>query len=581
MTRHPRSVVRRVGLALLVAAAALPVAPSVRASAPPRPQAAPFGSAKYVSVTPVRIAETRTTPGPPPGPYGFTRLSPNLIRIQVAGVKGVPANAVAAVLNVTAIDANQPGFVGVYPAGSTSGATSNLNIDQPGRVIANLVTVKLSAGGAVDIYHQNPLNLAVDVSGAYVPVNDPVVDGRLVTVAAGAIRVLDTRGAVPPIYPPKPAGSTTLVDLAPAGVPADASAVVITLTAVDGNAGFWSAYPAGVPWPGTSTLNLDRSPQTRAGQAIVPLTPGSRAINVYNDAAGHFIVDVAGWFTGTGSGAAGIDGLFVPTDPIRMLDSRNIQPYASSGMAPLNGSTLEFGTGRGASDVAAIALNITALDPWNVGYLTAYPAGLARPNTSNLNITAFNQVIANHAIVRVSTRGVALYAPAGAHMIADVAGWFLGNPAVATQPVPANNKPTPNAARQLSIPLLGKLLGVRTGSNLDAIADLGYAAAFGDQLNVAQKGNVMLFAHRTKQSAGAPLYYLDRLKPGNVFTVVGADGRNYNYLVMRLDIVKPSYTTIYNLALGVGQFTAQVVACDPRGSITNRIVATGRLISVT
>ena len=61
--------------------------------------------------------------------------------------------------------------------------------------MANMVTVKLGAGGAVDVYMQRPMDVAVDVSGAYVPVTAPglVSSGRLVTLPAGAFRVLDTR----------------------------------------------------------------------------------------------------------------------------------------------------------------------------------------------------------------------------------------------------------------------------------------------------------------------------------------------------------------------------------------------------
>ena len=38
--------------------------------------------------------------------------------------------------------------------------------------MANMVTVKLGVGGAVDVYMQRPMDVAVDVSGAYVPVTE-------------------------------------------------------------------------------------------------------------------------------------------------------------------------------------------------------------------------------------------------------------------------------------------------------------------------------------------------------------------------------------------------------------------------
>ena len=115
------------------------------------------------------------------------------MRVQVAGQFGVPGNAAAAVLNVTGVNSTAPGFVTVYPAGTDLPTASNINFDRAGQIMANMVTVKLGTGGAVDVYTQQPMDLVVDVSGAYVPVSGPVANGRLVTLADGAFRVLDTR----------------------------------------------------------------------------------------------------------------------------------------------------------------------------------------------------------------------------------------------------------------------------------------------------------------------------------------------------------------------------------------------------
>ena len=83
-------------------------------------------------------------------------------------------NATAAVLNVTGVNTTAPGFVTVYPAGTDLPTASNVNFDGAGQVMANMVTVKLGVGGAVDVYMQRTMDVAVDVSGAYVPVSGPV-----------------------------------------------------------------------------------------------------------------------------------------------------------------------------------------------------------------------------------------------------------------------------------------------------------------------------------------------------------------------------------------------------------------------
>jgi LPXTG-site transpeptidase (sortase) family protein len=527
--------------------------------------AAPDGASQYVSIAPFRLAETRVSEGA----FGFTRVSGSTIRVKVAGVGTVPANASAAVLNVTLVNPYGPGFVTVFPTGATRPTASNLNADSQRRVVANMVTVKLGTDGSVDIFTNTPMDLVIDVSGAYVPVNDGVAAGRLETLPTGAYRVIDTRNrgfGVPP-------NSTLSVDVTAAGVPQSASAVVVTVTAVDAAVGFWTLFPNGQTRPRTSTINLDQAGQTRPGQAIVQLNGGARSINVFSQNGGHVLVDVTGWFTGSSSGVS-TDGLFIPTTPLRMLDTRNQRV-----MAPWASSTFEFFAGNPIPGVSAAALNITGIDPWRPGFVTAYPAGVPRPVASNLNMVEWGQIIANHAIVRVSTRGLALYTQNGVHLVADVAGWYLGTTTAATQPVPANPNYLPNRARTLVVPRIGKWLPVETGSNLDRIADRGHAAAWGDAADVAIPSNMMLFAHRTTKSA--PFRYINNIPVGDIFSVIGTDGRSYNYQVVRTDITAPSYNTINNIGLASGPVTAQLIACHPPGKVTYRIVVTGRLVSVT
>src|SRR3954470_10928220 len=287
------------------------VAPNLGGTVPS--VSAAFGSSQFVAVAPARLADTR----PDQGAFGFTQISGNVVRVQVAGHAGVPANATAAVLNVTGVNTTAPGFVTVYPAGTDLPTASNVNFDGPGQVLANMVTVKLGVGGAVDVYMQRQMDVAVDVSGAYVPMPDPVASGRLVTRPDGAFRVLDTRE--------RPAGgvggnTSERVDVGAAGVPADATAVVVNVTATQTGVGFWTAYPLGQDRPNASNLNIDRAGETRAGQAIVLLS-GQSAFNVYSQGGGQLVIDVTGWFTGS-KAAVTTDGLFIPSNPTRLIDSR-------------------------------------------------------------------------------------------------------------------------------------------------------------------------------------------------------------------------------------------------------------------
>ena len=558
---------RRALLAVLLVTAQLFV---IGTSASVTHAALPAGASQYVSITQFRLTDTR-----PAAPFGYSTVNSNTIRVNITGRPGVPTNATAAVVNITVINSSAAGFITAFPSGSPVPNTSNVNTDKAGQVIANLAHVRIGAGGSIDVRRTMGAYLAIDLVGVYVPVASQPASGRLVTLAAGAKRVYDTRPRLVPI------GANTIsgVDLSAAGVPATASSVVVNITAVGAQRGFWAAYTPAAVRPDISSLNIDTAGQTRPAQAIVPLN-GQAAIYVYTQNGGHLLVDVVGWYTGA-SDVTSTNGLFIAAStPIRAFDSRNLRT-----LAPWGRSTYEFTTGQPPSlPVAAVAMNVTGTSPWNTGWVTAHPAGVIRPDSSNLNISSWPQTIANHAIVQVSTRGAALYTSAGLHMIADVAGWYMGHPPVATQPVPVNPAYNPNKAVAVYANKIGMYAPVKSGGgSLDYIADQGYAAAWSDLANVASPGNVMLFGHRT--TGTAPFRYINGLKPGDTFTLIGTDGHYYNYLVMYTTVTAPYYSSIAPIATYFPPITAQLVACSKAdGTATStryRIVVTGRLVSVT
>jgi len=524
------------------------------------------GSSAYQAVAPTRLADTRPTE---PAFGGFTRLSPNVIRVQVTGRAGIPAGATAAVLNITGVNTPAPGFITVYPAGTALPTASNVNIDHAGQVMANMATVKLGTGGAVDVFTQNPMDVVVDVSGVYVPVSAAVSGGRLATLAGGAFRVLDTRPRGAGVAP----GGVERVDVSAAGVPASATAVVVNVTATETGLGFWTAFPIGQDRPNASNINIDSPGQTRAGQAIVLLS-GTPAFNVFSQGGGQLIVDVAGYFTGAGL-TPSTDGLFVPANPTRLFDSRS----SFTGLPPWGGSTFEIPVLAPDPQVSAVAVNVTGTQSMFSGFVTAFPAGVNRPTSSNLNPDTWDQTVANHAIVRVSTRGMSLFTSAGLQMIADLSGWYLGAPSTPTQPTPVNPSFSPNTAQLVNAAQIGMSLPVGTGANLDAVANLGIAATWNGAAQVAIPGNIVLFGHRTTH--GAPFRFIDEIPIGGVMSLVGSDGHSYNYMIVHQDVTIPNFNVINNIGVSSGQATVQLVACTPPGSVRFRVVATARLISVT
>ena len=119
--------------------------------------------ADYHPLSPVRIADTRG--GSPVG-------ADSVLDVVVTGVggslgiEGVPATGVnAVVLNVTAVNATEGGYLTVFPSGSSRPVASNLNFGVGGAV-PNTVIAKVGAGGKVSIYNfAGSTDVIVDVQG--------------------------------------------------------------------------------------------------------------------------------------------------------------------------------------------------------------------------------------------------------------------------------------------------------------------------------------------------------------------------------------------------------------------------------
>jgi len=126
---------------------------------------------------------------------------------------------------------------------------------------------------------------------------------------------------------------------------------------------------------------------------------------------------------------------FNPLVPARLLDTRvgaatTDGQFAGTGAFGPKGSLNLTVLGRGgvpASGVTTVILNVTVTGPTAAGFVTAWPAGFARPTASNLNFTP-TQTVANLVTAEVGAGGqVTLYNSAGyTQIIADVVGYFSG-----------------------------------------------------------------------------------------------------------------------------------------------------------
>ncbi len=547
----PRRLTRRAVLAAGTAVPLLGLLDRLDVAAAPLAEAAvPAGAATFRARPPVRIADTRAASETGYAPFGFARLDARTIRVQVTGQGGVPAGAVAAVLNVTATNPAAPGWVKVVPTGSAPAEVSNINVERPGQTLANLVTVQLPASGQVDISCYDPLDVVVDVAGAYVPATSATGVGRYVGLDK-AMRVLDTRNS--PGRTKVPGGTVQRVDVSQV-VPSGASAVVVNLTATESNgAGFWTAFVPGTAVPTASNVNTDEPDQTRANQAILPIGT-LRAIDVFAYSGGHLVVDVAGYFTGDNDPHP--DGLFVPSPPRRELDTRQRPSYGR--MYPKWVCEFQF---TGMAQAQAAVINLTTSETRGPGWFAAYAARTDRPDpASNLNATRANQTIANHAIARTSTAGVAVYTYAGGDVIVDVAGYFTGTPLPAAYPPVQNVVPPPSPLPYtITIPGLG-LVGTiveGVGSN---VVDAGFVGHWPGTGLAGQDNHMVLFAHRTEH--GGIFRNIHVLGAGSQVIISGADGRTFTYEYTDRAITGSAAESIYDAGLSSEMPSMSLVACS-------------------
>ena len=132
------------------------------------PATPPPGST-YFGQNPARILDTRDGTGVPGGAMGQLGTG-GFIDVQVTGAGGVPSNATAVVLNVTAADSPGPdSFLTLYPTGSARPLASNLNF-VAGQTVPNLVIARIGSGGKVTFYNNLGSTVVVaDVQGYFVP----------------------------------------------------------------------------------------------------------------------------------------------------------------------------------------------------------------------------------------------------------------------------------------------------------------------------------------------------------------------------------------------------------------------------
>jgi hypothetical protein len=382
----------------------------------------------YTAMNPARLLDTRsggsTVDGTSQG--GGATSAGQTVELQVAGRAGIPEDAVAAVLNITATDTAGWGYLSVFPCGETRPNASNLNYTEAGDTRPNAVVTKLGAGGKVCIYTgEAGAQLIADVDGFFPPgaAYESLNPGRLLDTRSGGSTV---DGAFVGTGATANGQTIELQVGGRHGVPSDAEAVVLNVTATDTLGwGYVVAFPCGEGQPTASNLNYTEQGQTTPNAVVTKLGAGGKVCLATGEAGAQLIADVSGYFP-AGSG-------YTPMNPARMLDTR-------AGTSTVDGVGVGLGripagatvklpiAGRPGvpAGAAGAVLNVTMTDTQGWGYVTVFPCDEARPNASNLNSTEAGQTRPNAVFTKLAADGqVCLFVgEAATHLIVDVDGYF-------------------------------------------------------------------------------------------------------------------------------------------------------------
>lgn len=241
----------------------------------------------FTPETPERLLDTRAA--------GQRRLRAGEERvIRVAGAdRAAPGDATGVSLNVTVEQPSGAGFLKVYPCGLPAGTEISTVNYAAGEIRPNSVVVPVDGSGKVCVQSLVATDVIVDYTGYF-------SDGDgLDFQPLDPIRMFDSRSTTRAFNESTNGGRVgggQVVRLKIAGtrgVPEDATAVSLNLTAAEPlAASFLTAYPCGKR-PATSTVNIFPSQGAAANGAMVKLSSEGE-LCVYTLNSTHIIVDVNG-----------------------------------------------------------------------------------------------------------------------------------------------------------------------------------------------------------------------------------------------------------------------------------------------
>ncbi len=250
----------------------------------------------FFPLTPCRVADTRSTQSFT-GAFGPPSLAAYVGRdFPISISQCLSGSEQAYSLNVTVVPPAPLGFLSIWPEGQPYPGVSTLN-SPDGATLANAAIVPAGTLGDIEVLAGSPTDVIIDINGKF----EAPGTGSLRLYPLTPCRIADTRASqsFTGAFGPPSLGAYTYrnfpIQSSSCGIPATAQAYALNMTVVpQGPLSFLSAWPAGQPYSGVSTLNSPNG-GVIANAALVPAGTGGE-ITVITGNPTDLIIDIVGYF---------------------------------------------------------------------------------------------------------------------------------------------------------------------------------------------------------------------------------------------------------------------------------------------
>jgi hypothetical protein len=235
---------------------------------------------RFQPIAPQRFFDSRAAP--------LVRAD-SVVRVQIAGARGVPASATGAAVTVHSSSAVGAGFVTIWPCDAERPTTSVLNATA-GASVTNHVQVGLDSTGGVCMYAATAMRLMLDVSGWFGPTANSDFHALMPQ------RLLDTRENVGLAGRFAAGQNRAIAVTGVGGVPAaGVTAIAAEVTSVGAlKASYITVHPCIAKVPSVSMVrNLANSV---AATTVTGAVDGAGRWCLKPSVSMHVLIDVSGWY---------------------------------------------------------------------------------------------------------------------------------------------------------------------------------------------------------------------------------------------------------------------------------------------